>query len=88
MTQEAKVWIFAQPDATGSNGWAGKAIVGGLNLTSVDRMPAFYTADAHLISAAPDLLAACKAALGAFEHNHAIDWGDLERAIKKAEGVS
>lgn len=42
--------------------------------------------DARLIAAAPDLLAACKAALGAFEHNHAIDWDDLVRAIAKAEG--
>jgi hypothetical protein len=40
----------------------------------------------NLVDAAPDLLAACKAALGAFEHNHAIDWADLERAIDKAEG--
>lgn len=43
-------------------------------------------ANARLIAAAPDLLAACKQALGAFEHNWAIDWGDLERAIAKAEG--
>ena len=40
-----------------------------------------------LIAAAPELLAACKAALGAFEQNNAIDWGDLERAIAKAEGT-
>lgn len=32
------------------------------------------------------LLAACKAALGAFEHRHAIDWDDLQRAIDLAEG--
>lgn len=44
--------------------------------------------DARLLIAAPDLLAACKAALGAFEHNNAIDWNDLERAIAKAEGNS
>ena len=43
-------------------------------------------ADARLIAAAPDLLAACKAALGAFENNNCIDWGDLEKAIAKAEG--
>lgn len=42
--------------------------------------------DANLIAAAPDLLAACKDALGAFENGNAIDWGDLERAIAKAEG--
>lgn len=50
--------------------------------------PARIEADALLISAAPDLLAACKDALGAFENNNAIDWGDLERAIAKAEGRS
>ena len=31
------------------------------------------------------LLAACKLALGAFEHNHAIDWSVLENAIADAE---
>lgn len=55
---ESKVWVFAQPEATGSNGWAGKAIVAGLNVTSVDRGTAFYEDDARLIAAAPDLLAA------------------------------
>lgn len=44
-------------------------------------------ADAQLISAAPDLLAGCKAALGAFENNSAINWDDLRRAIEKAEGT-
>ena len=39
-----------------------------------------------LIAAAPDLLAACKLALSAFEHQRAIDWDDLYRAIAKAEG--
>lgn len=34
----------------------------------------------------PELLAACKAALGAFERNDCIDWNDLVRAIEKAEG--
>jgi hypothetical protein len=43
-------------------------------------------ADALLIIAAPDLLAACKAALGAFERADAISWDDLQRAIAKAEG--
>ena len=43
-------------------------------------------ANARLIAAAPELLEACKAALGAFEHNHAINWDDLARAIDKAEG--
>ncbi len=42
-------------------------------------------ANAHLIAAAPDLLVACKAALGAFESNNAIDWSELEKAILKAE---
>ena len=32
------------------------------------------------------LLAGCKQALGAFEHNWAIDWGELEQAIAQAEG--
>ncbi len=41
-----------------------------------------------LTEAAPDLLAGCKAALGAFEKNHCINWDDLARAIKKAEGKS
>lgn len=50
-----KTWIFAQPAATGSNGWAGKAIVAGLDLTSVDRAPAFYEDDARLIADAPRL---------------------------------
>ncbi len=45
-------------------------------------------ADKALIAAAPLLLAACKSALGAFEHNHCIDWGDLERAIEAATGGS
>ena len=41
---------------------------------------------ATLISAAPDLLAACRAALGAFENNDCIDWNILAVAIDKAEG--
>jgi len=45
-------------------------------------------ANARLIAAAPDLLAACKAALGAFERADAINWDDLQRAIDKAEGRS
>lgn len=53
---ESKTWVFAQPEATGSNGWAGKAVVAGLNVTSVDRMTAFYEADALLIAAAPQML--------------------------------
>lgn len=44
--------------------------------------------DAQLIAAAPELLEACKVALGAFEHNHAIDWDILANAIAKAEGRS
>lgn len=43
-------------------------------------------ANAAMLAAAPELLAACKAALGAFENNNAIDWSDLIRAIAKAEG--
>lgn len=81
-----KTWIFAQPQATGSNGWAGKALVAGLNVTSVDRMAAFYEDDAHLIAAAPDLLEGCKAALGAFERHDAIDWDSLRKTIERAEG--
>jgi hypothetical protein len=45
-------------------------------------------ANARLIAAAPDLLAACRAALGAFFNNNAIDWSELEEAIAKAEGRS
>lgn len=41
--------------------------------------------DARLITAAPDLLAACKLALEAFESAHAIDWGIIKAAISKAE---
>jgi hypothetical protein len=44
-------------------------------------------ANARLISAAPDLLEACKIALNAFEHNYAIDWAVLQSAISKAEGL-
>ena len=40
-----------------------------------------------LLAAAPDLLAACKLALTAFEGNCAIDWAVLENAIAKAERV-
>lgn len=43
--------------------------------------------NAPLISAAPKLLAACKAALGAFERNDCIGWGGLETAIAEAEKV-
>lgn len=50
-----KTWIFGKPEATGSNGWAGKALVMGLELTSVDRAPAFYEDDARLIADAPRL---------------------------------
>lgn len=56
-----RTWVFAQPEATGSNGWAGKALVAGLNLTNVDRMTAFYEDDARLIAAAPEMLDALKA---------------------------
>jgi len=45
-----------------------------------------HDANARLIAAAPDLLAACKLALNAFERNDNIDWGVLESAIAKAEG--
>ncbi len=41
-------------------------------------------ADASLIAAAPDLLAACKLALSAFERNDCIDWSVIENAIAKA----
>lgn len=42
---------------------------------------------AGLVSAAPELLAACKLALAAFEQRAAINWDDLARAIAKAEGT-
>jgi hypothetical protein len=48
--------------------------------------PGEYLANVSLIAAAPDLLAGCKAALGAFERNDAINWNDLRKAIEKAEG--
>jgi len=48
--------------------------------------PEERAANAAVVEAAPDLLAACKAALGAFEHNWAINWDDLALAIDKAEG--
>lgn len=41
---------------------------------------------ARLIAAAPELLAGCKASLGAFERGDAIDWDEIRRAIEKAEG--
>lgn len=43
-------------------------------------------ANARLIAAAPKLLVCCKAALGAFENNNAIDWSELRSAIDEAEG--
>lgn len=43
-------------------------------------------ANAYLIAAAPELFEACKAALGAFERNDAIDWSILSRALAKALG--
>ncbi len=42
-------------------------------------------ANISLITAAPKLLAACKLALAAFEHNHCIDWNELQVAIDEAE---
>lgn len=45
-------------------------------------------ANARLIAAAPELLEACKSALGAFERNDAIDWDDLAAAIAKATGAA
>jgi len=42
--------------------------------------------NARLIAAAPELLAACKLALKAFEENWCIDWEEVRRAIAKAEG--
>lgn len=53
-----KDWHFAQPEATGSNDWAGKALVAGLHLAEADRIPCFREDDAHLIAAAPNLLSA------------------------------
>jgi uncharacterized phage protein gp47/JayE len=50
--------------------------------------PLAQPANASLISAAPELLEACKAALRAFEHSNCIDWSDLSRAIAKAEGAA
>ena len=47
-----------------------------------------WHANARLIAAAPELLKACEQALGAFEHNWAINWDDLARAIAKAKGTA
>lgn len=44
-------------------------------------------ARAMVIKSAPDLLAACKLALEAFETNNAIDWSILAAAIYRAEHV-
>jgi len=43
-------------------------------------------ANARLIAAAPELLAACRLALHAFERHDAIDWSVLEQVIAKADG--
>lgn len=51
-----------------------------------DYVDEMFAANSLLIAAAPDLLAGCKAALGAFERNDAINWDDLRLAIEKAEG--
>jgi hypothetical protein len=62
----------------------------GQNARNHDTLPQmskdYAEANARLIAAAPDLLAACKLALGAFERNDAIDWNELAGAIAKAEG--
>ena len=41
--------------------------------------------DARLIAAAPDLLAACKQAIAAFEHGEPVNWAIVSGAIVKAE---
>jgi len=43
-------------------------------------------ASERIRAAAPELLAACKLALKAFEENWCIDWEEIRRAIAKAEG--
>ena len=51
-----------------------------------DYVEELFEANSKLIAASPDLLAGCKAALGAFERNEAINWDELRLAIEKAEG--
>lgn len=48
------------------------------------RAPERDEANACLVAAAPDLLAACRLALDAFERNDCIDWNTLRVAIDKA----
>lgn len=71
INHSVRPWAVIDP-----NGVVGDEIIAG-HLTE---------ADARLYAAAPDLLSCCKAALGAFERNDAIDWSDLQKAIEKAEG--
>lgn len=40
---------------------------------------------ARLVAAAPDLLEACKGALASWERMVAVDWGQVQAAVKKAE---
>ena len=44
-------------------------------------------APSKLAEAVDGLYEACHLALGAFEHNWAIDWSILDRALRKAEGL-
>lgn len=64
---------------------ANEAVICELQPRDADAFTDEDEANARLISAAPDLLSACKLALGAFERNDNIDWGELEAAIAKAE---
>ena len=45
-------WLAYWCEATGSNDWADKAMVYGLQITSVDRTPALWKRDADFIAAA------------------------------------
>jgi hypothetical protein len=62
--------VVVSPEATGSNDWAGKAIVAGLHLTTVDRMTVFWKSDADFIAAAFNAIPALLADLTAVEQRY------------------
>lgn len=86
--ETAKAIVFRQLEDSAKN-W-GKAVLEQVRFTirehpeSIDLFEPNH--NIHLLAAAPDLLAACKLALNAFERRDAIDWNILADAIAKAEG--